>query len=473
MIIPIGHESMGYRRWPYVTLAVVLTCVVTHGIVAPIEAEHLKTARQTLEEAKLYHARHPYLETKPPLDKLIGWGNRGRAVVRHPEQAPDSAEDRLREQAFFDELGSTYSKAIDGRPKNRYGYVPIRHDIWQLVTYQFLHGDWLHLLSNMWFLWLCGVNMEDRWGRSVFVPFYLVAGIFAALTEAFFGGASTVPLIGASGAIAGAMGAFLVTQAYTRIRFVAFLAYRPVVFTARTYLMLPLWFASELFYFYFAKPGYVAHGAHVGGFIFGAAVAFVLKQTGVDKKLDSAIEEKIAVKQDPRIVEASEWVNQGQPEKALELLEQVYAESPANIDVQLEMLRATKAANLPEREIAAYGRLLQLYLREKQSEPATNLFRELRAEKRHEKLPVPALLAIAQSLESAGHERDSAQAYEAIHHGNPANLVEVKAVIAQAKIEARLGAVDYARELLTIAKESPFSTKELDDAAEEELKKLT
>ena len=472
MIIPIAHENMGYRRWPFITIAIVGICFVVHGVVAPREADQRRVIERTLQESFLYHANHPYLKVNPPLDKIIGYAHKSRPYVKNPPQQPASEEDGLKEQKFFDDLGQTYTRRLQERPFVKYGYVPERDGVLQFITHQFVHGDWLHLIFNMWFLWLCGVNLEDRWGRAVYGPFYFAAGFAAALTELFFGGLPDAPRIGASGAVAGAMGAFLVVYAKTRIRFVSFLRYRPVFFTARAYVMLPLWFASEVFYFYFAKPGLVAHGAHVGGFIFGVAVALVLRQTGVDKKLDAAIEEKIAVKQDPRLIEASDLVNQNRPAEALALLDIVYAESPSSIDVQLETLRAAKAANQPDRELTAYGRLMQLYIRENQDEPAIELFRELRGEKRLSGLPGVVLMTMGQRMEKSGFERDAAQAYEALHQGNPTTLVAVKAMVAQGKIEARFGGVEYARELFTAAKESPFSTKEMDDVADAELEKL-
>jgi len=470
MIIPIAHENMGYRRWPFITLAIVVTCAATHLFVRPIEAERVASANRTIKESLQYHAEHPYLKVNPPLDKIIGWGK--RAHVEHPQQVPESEEERRQEQSHLDDLGRMFQERVANRPVMKYGYVPARGDVWQLFTHQFLHGDWLHLIFNMWFLWLCGVNLEDRWGRAVYGPFYFAAGVVAALTELFWGGVPDLPRIGASGAVAGAMGAFLVVFAKTRIRFATFVRLRPLLFTARAYVMLPLWFATEVLYFYAAKPGQTAHGAHVGGFLFGAAVALILRQTGIDKKLDFAIQDKITIKQDPRIIEAAELVNQGQATKALELLDQAYSEFPNSIDVQLETLRAAKAAQLPDREITAYGRLLHLYIREKQKETVSELFREIRAQKRLEQLPPAVLMAVAQMLESAEIHRDAAQAYEALHQGNPTNLVAVKAAIAQAKIEIRLGSIDYARQLLTMAKESPFSTKELDDVVEVELGKL-
>jgi hypothetical protein len=105
-------------------------------------------------------------------------------------------------------------------------------------------------------------------------------------------------------------------------------------------------------------------------------------------------------------------------------------------------------------------------------EPAIELFCELRATKRLGSLPGVVLMTMGQRLEKAGTERDAAQAYEALHQGNAASLVAVKAMVAQAKIEARIGAIDYARELLMAVRESPFSTKEIDDVADAELAKL-
>lgn len=160
----------------------------------------------------------------------------------------------------------------------------------------------------------------------------------------------------------------------TRIRFAMVLRLRPVIFTARAYVMMPLWFASEVFYFYFAKPGLVAHGAHIGGFIFGVLVALVLRQTGMEKKLDAGIEEKITIKQDPRVVEAPDLVQQGRPVEALALVDKMCVDLPTSIDVQLETLRAAKAADQPDRELTAHGRLMQLYVREKQDEATIVLF---------------------------------------------------------------------------------------------------
>ena len=146
-----------------------------------------------------------------------------------------------------------------------------------LITYQFLHGGFLHLFGNLFFLFLAGPFIEDVWGRPVFAAFYLTAGALSALMFALRYPELDEPLIGASGAVAGVMGAFLVRYWKTRIRFLYFfIPFRPGTFTAPAWLMLPLWFARELVFaqaWDVASPGTggggVAHWAHVWGFAFG------------------------------------------------------------------------------------------------------------------------------------------------------------------------------------------------------------
>src|SRR5262249_51878812 len=159
----------------------------------------------------------------------------------------------------------------DDVPIRVFGYVPAKNNVVGLVTHMFLHGGWLHLFGNLWFLWLCGINFEDRWGRKAFLPFYLASGIVAALVHKLCVGeaGSHMPLVGGSGAIAGAMGAFLVCFGATRIKFFYFWV-RWGTFHAPAYVMLPLWFLEQLMWGLASMGGdAVAYWAHVGGFVFG------------------------------------------------------------------------------------------------------------------------------------------------------------------------------------------------------------
>jgi membrane associated rhomboid family serine protease len=144
----------------------------------------------------------------------------------------------------------------------------------------FLHGGWLHLLGNMLFLWVFGNNVEERFGRLGFLVFYLAAGYLAAYGFALANADSTVPLIGASGAVSGVLGAYLVLFPRARVwSLVPVLLFLPLRLPA--WLVLGLWFALQWAYssgYAVSAGGSVAYLAHVLGFIAGAVVALPLRR---------------------------------------------------------------------------------------------------------------------------------------------------------------------------------------------------
>ncbi len=145
-----------------------------------------------------------------------------------------------------------------------------------IVTAMFLHGSWSHIIGNMIFLWAFAPEIEDAMGPVRYVVFYLVGGVVAMLAQVLADPHSTVPNLGASGAIAAVMGAFLITYPRDRIRAVLFI----FVFFRITFipaaLLIVFWFLTQLFHagaVAQVQTGGVAYLAHVGGFIFGAATA--------------------------------------------------------------------------------------------------------------------------------------------------------------------------------------------------------
>jgi membrane associated rhomboid family serine protease len=149
-----------------------------------------------------------------------------------------------------------------------------------LITSQFLHGGWLHLLGNMLYLWIFGNNIEDRLGRVLFVLFYLGGGVVAGLTQTAIDPDSTIPLIGASGAIAATLGAYFVLFPGARITTLVFLGFFYQLIEVPAILVLGFWFLLQLLdgigsLGMDAGAG-VAFFAHIGGFIGGALVAWLM-----------------------------------------------------------------------------------------------------------------------------------------------------------------------------------------------------
>ena len=136
---------------------------------------------------------------------------------------------------------------------------------WTVVTSMFMHGGWLHLIGNMWFLWIFGDNVEDAMGHVQYLVFYLVCGLAAALAQLLSSPASQVPMVGASGAIAGVLGAYLMLYPHARVRCLWILFIIVTTVYVPAWLLLGIWFVSQ---FFIPNEG-VAWMAHVGGFVTG------------------------------------------------------------------------------------------------------------------------------------------------------------------------------------------------------------
>jgi membrane associated rhomboid family serine protease len=222
---------------------------------------------------------------------------------------------------------------------DNYAFVPARPRLVSYVFASFLHGGWLHLIGNMWFLWLAGFILEDNWGRVIYSVFYLVAGAAALQFYGWFGPGSYMPLIGASGAVAALMGAFLVRFPKMKVEMAFFAFFFRLRFKAPAYALLPLWLAMEFFYgSVLGVNSPVAHWAHVGGFLFGMAGAYGLMRSGLEQKASQAIESKIAWTADPEIVRATEALDKSSFNEAASILEDFLKKKPNSMDA-LEMLQ--------------------------------------------------------------------------------------------------------------------------------------
>ena len=153
-----------------------------------------------------------------------------------------------------------------------------------LLTSQFLHGGWLHLLGNLLYLWIFGNNVEDRFGRVGFLVFYLLGGALAGLSQVAIDPTSTVPTIGASGAIAATLGAYVVLFPRARVTSLVFLGFFYQLIDVPALIVLGFWFVLQLIDGLTSLGvaqggGGVAFFAHIGGFVAGAVVARVVTAT--------------------------------------------------------------------------------------------------------------------------------------------------------------------------------------------------
>jgi membrane associated rhomboid family serine protease len=148
------------------------------------------------------------------------------------------------------------------------------------LTSMFLHGGWFHLIGNMWFLWIFGDNVEGAMGHARFVLFYLLSGLVAAAAQVSTSPESAVPMVGASGAIGGVMGAYVVLYPRVHVHMLVPLGFFITTVAVPAFLMLGYWFVIQLvsgFGTLGLDRGGVAFWAHVGGFVAGVVLIFLLR----------------------------------------------------------------------------------------------------------------------------------------------------------------------------------------------------
>jgi membrane associated rhomboid family serine protease len=164
-----------------------------------------------------------------------------------------------------------------------YALIPAWFSVPALFTSQFLHGGWMHIISNMLYLWIFGDNVEDRLGHVRYLIFYLGAGAVAAILQTLFDPFSNIPMVGASGAIAGVMGAYFVLYPYSRVLTAVFLIIFFDIIEIPAVFFLGVWFLLQLLSgvgslaVSNAAGGGIAFFAHIGGFIAGVLIGLVLR----------------------------------------------------------------------------------------------------------------------------------------------------------------------------------------------------
>jgi len=353
MLIPLGHEKTSVRRLPWVTFTVMGLCLITFLIAHPGEQSRVEQTFEDLGEAFEYFGEHPYLEMDQRLrDVLVQeYGDeQTTALIEMTRQAgpqpPSDSSQLQREQETLDGLVDAFTSSVDSSPYRLLGVVPADLRVASFITYQFAHLGWGHLLGNLFILFLAGPFIEDVWGRPLYAAFYLTAGTVAALMFVARYPNLDVPLVGASGAIAGVMGAFLVRYWNTKIKFFYWIFFFMVgTFEAPAWLMLPLWFLKELT---FAQAmdvvtpgeggGGVAFWAHVWGFVFGVVVACAIAYFRIeDRFIDRSIESKVTLVENTAVEEAAALAEGGDRDGAKAALKRELATHSENVDAAISL----------------------------------------------------------------------------------------------------------------------------------------
>jgi len=315
-IIPIGHDKL-YRRLPLITIVLIGLNVIIWIITYPIELRQESNIRNLFDELRKieYIYLIEYVQKHPDAFKDPHFQENFHKSIENGE----IIEKDSKNYAEWETTNKRFKQYLNGRIFYRFGFKPKRFSFITIISSMFIHASFFHLFFNILFLWLVGVNIEDYWGRPLFLGFYVIGGIVATLFYAIFNLSSNVPLIGASGAISAVMGAFAFRFYKTKIRFFYFfiVLLRPFwgTFELYAWFALAFWFAEQLFYAMVSKSIFtgVAFFAHVGGFLFGLICGGVMKFLKVEEKyISDRIEEKLeGVKLNPKLEKAFQMRDEG------------------------------------------------------------------------------------------------------------------------------------------------------------------
>jgi len=452
IIIPLKHENMEGRRWPIVTFALIgLNILAFLGTHWTMEEQAPKLGQVRLH-LFLLAAEHPELKMTDDAQQFVTdlqkanpelWKDAG-SPYRHVIDADDARyrttedPDKLQE-----EMNSLTQQFHDLKEKSvllNYGFVPAHKKAITYFTSMFMHLGWLHLIGNMWFLWLAGFVLEENWGRAIYPAFYLLGGMAASQIHALVYPNSIVPCVGASGAIAALMGAFLIRFPKLKIDMwgAVFFAFGRFRFKAPAYSLLPLWLIIEIYNgTLVGKMSGTAHWAHIGGFIFGMLGALVIQHTGLEHKANAAIEAKVGWTADPAIVQATECLEQGRCDEGIAVLRNYLQAKPDDMD-GLSLLRQL---HWRKNDVPAYLeasiKLCQLHLKARDTEAALQDYQDY-LNAGGKQMPAATWLELCRVIEGQQNYDRALNEYEQLAKAYPKERPSILALLSAGRISLKV-----------------------------------
>ncbi len=487
MLIPIKHENMEARRWPIITIALIVINVVVFLITSATMDREAPELGSTKAHIILLAGMHPELKMTDQASQLVDNFKESNPTEWIQVQSPtrkliDAWDARIRMieetatlQAEMDSLDAKYAELATSSLQEQYAFIPAHPRLLAYLTANFLHGGWLHLIGNMWFLWLAGFVLEDVLGRPLYLAFYLIAGAAALQFYAWTNAASIVPCVGASGAVAALMGAFLVRFPKMKIEMLwIFGFFRTYRFHAAAYWLLPLWVLMEVFYgSLFGHMSGVAHWAHVGGFLFGAIGAVALRYSGFETHVNKAIEKDLAWVSDPEIDRANQHMEQGQLDEAAALIQQHLTAKPNSIDGWNVLRQVHRRRNELPAYLEVTAKTCELHLKAKNNDAAWQDYEDFLSSG-GKALPVAVWFEICRGLEECGNFERALSEYEGLATAYPAQRQGLMAQLAAARIcLKRLNRPADALKLFRTAASSPVPHLDLDHTIQAGIKDAT
>lgn len=478
LFLPIGRDESEIRRHAWISYGIIGINVVLFVLLNLIAGGRSYGAiERSWDEMLRFLVEHPHLEVPAVLDGALHPEviDHLRSIRSTRTAVRRSASEIRRQQQELDEMASTLVAAVRDIPVLRWAYDPNHPTVTRLVSSMFVHADFLHLFGNLLLFFITAPFVEDVFGRPIFASLYIFGGMIATWTHVAQSG-SSAPLLGASGAIAAVMGAYLIRFHRSRIEFLFIpLLIRPTLhfrFFVPAIVVLPLWFGKE-FYFATQAPAEagIAFWSHVGGFAFGVLVGIGMRLARIEEKfIDPRIESQISWKCSEELERAQQarrtmdWIS------AKRELDALLAKEPDNLDARRLACEiaveaedwAWLAENAP--------RLMESYIRLGEQDLALALLEETRHAFR--RLPDSFCSRAAALAESAGDRATAIEIFDELGRRNRSGQMALKALLQSARL--RIDSNDWrgARETLDHARAHPSCEGGWREALELQLTRL-
>ncbi len=414
LVIPVSKNFK--KSFPYVTLSlIIINALIFFGFQLNEQAEYTEalsyyqSADLLQFEAPLYK-KHLERSNKPLSEELeeeelfwkmlqddhFQYALQQRTLIQ-PDN-PNFSDWLTNREIFENKLNQIFS--------HRFGYSPARKNYLGAFTCMFLHGGLMHLLGNMVFLWFVGSLLEvglRRW--YYYLTGYLLAGVAGSLAFGAVYPISQGPLVGASGAIAGLMGAYGLLYARTKIRVFYSLGFYFDYANVPGWILFPFWMSNEFFQLFTSSDSQVAYMAHIGGLIAGAVLTFcfMLAHKKEREAAEELLEEEETLSQVPALIEQGlEYLSELKMEPAREKMEEVLALEPRNQLALHHLFAIDKCNPTSEQFHRTAAKLLRQLAALKNDEELEARFDEYKKLTGSPRLQPPLVLALAQAKIRSG-----------------------------------------------------------------------
>lgn len=309
LIIP-AENSVNWKRPPWVTLGLMLTCLLVftfyqggdNRLIEQAVEEYLESDLQTLEapvyedylqrqirfegdEERVYELQNFQQLRQEGGDLWVTYSLLSdREFYQYMLENRDLLLAPAERRRWMEQRGDIQNRLMDQLSANQLGLVPAEFSLYTLVTYQFLHGGWGHIIGNLVFLFLLGFTVEKALGPGRFLLAYLLCGAISGVVFTAFSMGSHIPLVGASGSISGLMGMYVAIYGLQKIRFFYFVGVYFNYFRAPALAVLPVWLGKEIYDYWFAGATGIAYMAHAGGLAAGAGMVWLLGKSWLQVK---------------------------------------------------------------------------------------------------------------------------------------------------------------------------------------------